>query len=218
LFEESNEIMKIHTKSLLIFIHLLFPIAALGQLKPISSENYRAIVDEAESRTRKQVRKRVQVQKRFADGKLSTVFTDTGEYLPPDKSRWTHTERNGDVVKSFEVITVGNIQYRKADDGVWTKREKSPQGIGFGGGKDNSSRQFFIEEKVIQKKRFKILTEKVVNFNNTYFDEIVTWINDSGLIHKSTHSTSRTEISDIVSSVEVTYDYRVKPYIVAPIP
>ncbi len=71
--------------------------------------------------------------------------------------------------------------------------------------------KFFIEEATIGKEKFQVLIEKRVNYNNTFFDEVKTWIDKKGLILKKMSTTSFNELKNIVSSVEVTYDYKLKP-------
>jgi hypothetical protein len=203
--------MKIVAQTFIVFIAvLILPLVLFGQTKPITSENYYALLNQAESKTDKQIRKRVQIQKLYTNGEITATLTDTTEYLPPDKSRWISVEDRGNVVKRIEQITIGNAVYRKENTGDWLKREKDSGGFGIGG-KDNSKREFFIEEAKIGKEKFQVLIEKRVNYNNTFFDEVKTWIDKKGLILKKLSTTSFNELRNIVSSVEVTYDYKLKP-------
>ena len=210
--------MKIITQIFILFTALLLlPSVLFGQTKAIMSEDYYSAIKEAESKTDKQIRKRVQVQKLYTNGKVTTTLTDITESIPPDKSRWISVENKGDVVKKIERITIGNIIYRKEGDGAWTKGEKNSGFYGIGG-KDNSTREFFIEERTAGKEKFQVLTVKTVNYDNTFFDESKTWINSKGRILKMNITTSRTELKNIVSTVDITYDYKLKaPKIEAPI-
>lgn len=203
--------MKIITQTFILFIAvLILPLVLFGQAKSITSENYYAALNGAESKTNIQIRKRVQIQKLYTNGEITKTSTDTTEYLPPGTSRWISVEERGNVVKRLEVITISNFTYRKVDNGAWVKREKDAGNYGIGG-KDNSTREFFIEDATIGKEKFQVLIEKKVNFNNTYFDESKTWVSEKGLILKKTVTTSFNELKNIVSSVEVTYDYQLKP-------
>ncbi len=203
--------MKITTQTLIIFIAILIlPIVLFGQVKSITSENYYTLLNEAESKTDKQIRKRVQIQKLYKNGEITATLTDTTEYLPPDKSRWISVQDRDNSIKRIEQITIGNSVYRKENNGDWLKREKGSSGFGISG-KDNSTREFFIEEATIGKEKFQVIIEKRVNYNNTFFDEVKIWIDKKGLILKKMSTTSFNELKSIVSSVEVTYDYKLKP-------
>ncbi len=203
--------MKIITQTFILFIAvLILPSVLYGQAKSITSENYYSALKEAESKTNKQIRKKSQTQKLYTNGKITATLTDTTEYFPPDKSKWISVQERGDVVKRIEQITIGNSIYRKEDNGDWVKREKYSGGFGIGG-KDNSTREFFIEDATIGKEKFQVLIEKRVNYNNTFFDEVKTWIDNKGLISKKTMTTSSNELKNIVSSVDISYDYKLKP-------
>lgn len=209
--KDSNKIMKIITQTFILFIAvLILPSVLYGQAKSITSENYYSALKEAESKTNKQIRKKSQTQKLYTNGKITATLTDTTEYFPPDKSKWISVQERGDVVKRIEQITIGNSIYRKEDNGDWVKREKYSGGFGIGG-KDNSTREFFIEDATIGKEKFQVLIEKRVNYNNTFFDEVKTWIDNKGLISKKTMTTSSNELKNIVSSVDISYDYKLKP-------
>ncbi len=204
--------IRILIQTFILFIIVLIPSLVLfGQAKPITAENYYAILKEAQSKTDKQISKRVQIQKLYSNGKITATLTDSSVNLPPDKSTWIHVEERGNVVKRLEVITIGNFIYRKEDNGAWTRRQKDNSGISGIGGTDNSTREFFTEETNIGKEKIRVLIEKRVNYNHTYFDEIKTWISEKGLILKKTSTTSFQELKNIVSSVEVNYDYEMKP-------
>lgn len=210
--------MKIFTQTFVLFIALLaLPSVLFGQAKSITSENYYSAIKEAELKTDKQIRRRIQIQKLYTNGEIRATLTDTTESLPPDKSKWISVEDRGNVVKRIEQITIGNAIYRKENNGAWIKREKNSGGYGISG-KDNSTRDFFIEETMIGKEKFQVLIVKTVNYNNTFFDESRTWIDKKGLILKKESTTSHIELKNIVSSVDVTYDYKLKaPKIEAPI-
>jgi hypothetical protein len=209
--------MKLIMQIFILFIAcLILPSVLFGQAKNIASESYYSVLKEAESKTEKQIRKRVQIQNLYRSQEISATLTDTTEYLPPDKSVWIHVEERGNVVKRIEQITIGNLIYRKENNGKWVKDKKD---IGYGiSGKDNSTREFFIEEVTVGKEKVQILIMKTVNYNNTYFDESKIWINNKGLILKKFSATSHLELKNIVSSVDVTYNYKLKsPKIKAPI-
>lgn len=210
--------MKIFIHTLIGFISLfILPAVLFGQAKSITSEDYYSSLKESETKTDKQTRKRTQIQKLYTNGKITENITDTSEYLPPDKSRWIYVDEEGSVVKKFEQITIGQNVYRKTDNGSWVKREKNDGGFGING-KDNSTREFFTEEVTMGKEKFQVLIEKRVNFNNTFFDEVKTWINQKGLIVKKIMTTSENNLKNVVSSVEINYNYKIKaPIIEAPI-
>jgi hypothetical protein len=204
--------MKIITQTFIIFIAvLILPSVLFGQAKSITSENYYAILKEAESKTGKQIRKEVQIQKLFSNGVITRTLTDTTEYLPPDKSRWIAVNIRGNVVERIEQIRIGNLYYRKEDNDEWAKRKVNEDSYGIGGETDDSTREYFIEDATIGKEKFQVLIEKTVNYNKTYFDERKIWINKKGLIIKKALTTSHIELPNIVSSVDKTYDYKVKP-------
>lgn len=207
-------IMKIITQTFILFIAvLILPLVLFGQAKSITSENYYSALKEAESKTEKQVRKVSQIQKLYRNGELTATLTDTTEYLPPDKSSWIHIEnRGGAISKRIEQIRIGSIRYRKEDNGEWIKREGEGS-YGFGGisGTDDSTREYFVEEATIGKEKFRVLIEKRINGMKTFFDESKIWINNKGLISKISSTTSFAEPGNIVSAVDVTYDYKLKP-------
>ncbi len=51
----------------------------------------------------------------------------------------------------------------------------------------------------------------MVNYNKFFFDEDKTLINEIGLISKNTSTTSNNELKNIVSTINITYDYKIKP-------
>ena len=208
--------MKIITRTFILLIALIILSSVLfGQAKSITSEDYYSSLKEAESKTDKQIRKRIQIQKLYTNGKITETITDTTEYLPPDKSRWIFVDEEGNVVERIEQITIGNDVFRKTDKGEWVKRGKDDGGFGISG-KDNSTREFFIEEAKIGKEKFQVLIEKRVNYNKTFFDEVRTWINEKGLILKKTMTTSMNDLKNIVSLVEINYDYNLKSLKIEP--
>lgn len=202
--------IRIITQAFILFVvALLLPSLLFGQAKSITSENYYTTLKDAESRSEKLARKIVSIQKLYSNGEITATLTDTVEYLPPDKSRWISVEDRGRPVKKIEQITIGNLVYRKEGDGEWVKRQKDDFGMGIGG-TDNSAREYFSEETIVGKEKIRVLTEKRVNYNKTFFDEIKIWINEKGIIVKKTSTTSRQELKNIVSSIDESYDYGVK--------
>lgn len=203
---------KIITQTLgLLVVGLFLSIHLFGQAKPITGKKYWAIIQEAESKTEKQIRKEVQIQKLFSNGKITSISTDTTEHLPPDKSRWISREDKDNAVKTkIEQIKIGNLIYRKEGNGPWVKRKKDGDNYGIGGA-DNSTREFFIEDETVGKEKVQVLIEKTVNYNQTFFDESKIWINEKGLILKKISTTSFQDHKNIVSSVERQYDYSAKP-------
>lgn len=210
--------MKTITQTVLFIFLLTFSLAVFGQSKSITGENYYSALKEANSKTERQIRKRVQIQKLYEDGKPTETITDTTEYLPPDKSRWfSIDEENGKVTNRIEQITIGNTVYRKTDNGEWITKNKGDFGSGFSG-TDNSSREFFIEEISKGKEKFQVLIEKTTNYNKTFFDEDKTWINEKGIIVKRIRTTSENDLKNVVSYLEINYDYNMKtPKIEPPI-
>lgn len=213
--------MNILKSSVLFIFILFFPVVLFGQNKATTSQNFYLLLNEAESKTEKQIRKKVKIQKLFSNGEITKTLTDTTEYLPPDKSRWIALNVEGKVVNRIEQIRVGDFYYRKEDNGEWVKRRVDEDGMGLGGGLGgitDDKREYFIKEAKIGKEKFQVLIEKWINYNKTYFDERKIWINKKGLIVKRTSTTSHLELQNIVSSVEETVDYSVKaPKIEAPI-
>lgn len=203
--------MKIIDQTSIIFIFLVVLSSVLfGQSKSITRENYYSALKEAQSKTDEQIRKRVKIQKLYTNGNITKTLTDTTEYLPPDKSRWISVEeKDGNVIKRIEQITVGGFVYRKTDNGDWIKRENDSGGFGIGGS-DNSTSEFFIEETKIGKEKFQVLTEKRTSPNKIDFDEVRTWVSKKGLVLKKNSTTSSYDLKNIVSSVEVNYKYNLK--------
>ena len=78
-------------------------------------------------------------------------------------------------------------------------------------GKNDSTREFFIEEEKIGKEKFQVLIMKEVNSDKTNFREIKDWINKKGLIIKTTYTNSSGGPRIMDSAGETTYDYKVKP-------
>lgn len=105
--------MKIITQIFTLFVLLLFPLVVFGQANSISSEKYWSAVNEAESKTENQIRKRVQIQKFYTNGEVTGTSTGTTEYIPPNRSRWINVEEKGSVVKRIEQITIGNVLTEK---------------------------------------------------------------------------------------------------------
>lgn len=205
------KMMKIIKQTFILFIaSIVLPSILFGQTKSISSETYYSALKEAESKTDKQIRKETQIQKLYTNGKITETITDTTENLSPDKWRWVSVDEENGVVKKTEEICIGNLIYRKEDNSSWVKRGKDDDGFGISG-KDNSTREFFIEEATIGKEKFQVLIEKRVNYNKTFFDEVKTWINQEGLILKKSMTTSENDLKNIVSLVEINYNYQIKP-------
>jgi hypothetical protein len=207
--------MKIIAQTFVLLIALLIlPSVLLGQAKSITKEAYNSALNEAEAKTEKQIRKRVSIQKIYGNGEVLTTLTSTSEYLPPDKSRWLAVEDRGYMIKRIEVFTIGNFEYRKEDNGAWVKRERfdgESYGLSGGAGIDDSTREYFIEEAKIGKEKFQVLIEKQVDAGKTSFNESKTWINKKGFISKKTSTNSSIEFKNINSSIEITYDYNIKP-------
>jgi len=213
--------MKIITQTFILLIAVsVFPLVIFGQTKSITRENYLSALKEAETKTEKEIRKEVSIQKLYANGEITRTLTNTTEHLPPDRSRWLGITAEGNSVGRIEQILVGNFYYRKENEGEWVKRAVvDDEGIGLGGGfggTDDSTREYFIEEAKIGKEKFQVLIEKTVNFNKTYFDERRIWISKKGLIFKEAATTSFMELKNIVSSIDVVYDYKVKPAKIEP--
>lgn len=202
--------MKYFANTLILFTALVIQHSVLlGQSKSISDENYYSVLREAESKTEKQIRKRIQIQKLFTNGEITETLTDTSEYLPPNKSRWVHVEESGNIVKKIEQITIGNLTYQKEDNGAWRKLRKEDDGFSISG-KDNSTREIFIEEETIGTEKFQVLLQKTVNYNKTYFDERKTWINKKVLILKEAMTTGFMDLKNIVSSVDIANSFASK--------
>ena len=202
---------------ILITVLLMLPLVLFGQAKSITKENYQSLLTEARTKTEKQIRKRIQIQKLYSFGKLTGTLTDTTEYLPPDKSRWTYVEDRGNNISQLEVIRIGNVNYRRENKGSWIEQKREENGFGISG-TDNSTREYFIENETIKGQDFHVLVEKKINYNKTFFDEKKVWIDKNGLIQKEKMTTSMSELSNIVSAIDITYDYKIKsPKIEAPI-
>jgi len=203
--------MKTITPTFIVFIALLIlPLALFAQAKSITSENYYAALKEAYSKTEKQIRKRVRVEKFYRYGNVTVTITNTTEYLPPDKSRWIHIEeKEGKVFKRFEEITIGNSIYRKEDNDDWVKRKDDRRTVM--GVREDSTIEFFSEEAKIGKENFQVMVRKIINHNENSLDEDKIWINKKGLITKETSTTSNNELKIIASTVDTAYDYKIKP-------
>ena len=102
--------MKIITQNIVLFIALIIlPLTVFGQTKSITRQSYESALNQAETKTDKQIRKEISIQKLYANGEITTTLTSTSEYLPPDKSRWLAIEDRGYSVKRTEGFNIGKL-------------------------------------------------------------------------------------------------------------
>jgi len=194
---------------------LILPLIVFGQTKSVTREEYYSAENAAESKTDKQLRRKISIWTSYENGRVDAITKSTFEFVPPDSSRWVDVATKGAKVETIEQITIGKAVYRRENGGQWSKRTKDSDGFGFGGGEILTG-EYFIESERIGKEKLQVLREKIANYNNTFFDEKRTWINSKGLIVKTLSTTSRGQT--LVSRNDVTYDYKAKPAkIVAPI-
>ena len=70
----------------------------------------------------------------MTDGKTQESATFLEERILPDKRRMIITETTGKTTKTTEIIKIGNYEYRRNDNGDWTKNELTGSGAGSGSG------------------------------------------------------------------------------------
>jgi hypothetical protein len=209
------KIIKLSFISILVLV--MVPLVLLGQAKRITGENYSSVLKEAESKTYSQIRKTVEIIKRFKQRKVTSIRTETAEYLPPDKWRSVSIEmENGKLIEHIETIVLGDTIYRQKGGGNWVQRKRESVDSG-AIWTEKGERSFLIEESIIGGEKFQILTKEVLFLFPEYGElkRYKIWINGKGLITKQTrtieHLPHRPEAGELVVESEVNYDYKLDP-------
>lgn len=210
--------------SLLILI-LTCPLVSCSQnksvtkeIKPITKESelitkeaYDLIFGETKANVDKKIRKVIITDSRYVN---NSVVTTTQEFLPPDKSKWRVVEKSGNSATQIEIIYIGDLEYRKENNGDWVMRNLKTNsedgGIAFTAKKEESTKEYSIEETKINNEFFHLLTAKTVNPQKTFFHVYKIWIDKAGLIYKEESKISSGSIDNLLTSTITIYDYTLK--------
>lgn len=150
---------------------------------------------------------------KYNSGAVSKTVETVTETQPPDSSRLSITEKNGDVVTKTEMIRLKGMEYRKVNGGRWEKEDLTKGGFMIGAASDiDSKSEYWLEEVTDGGEKFKIVTErKRLNLEKgiTYFEEKIV-IDGKGLIRKSMTKSMNDTRDNLVFDTVTTYEYNPK--------
>jgi len=177
----------------------------------ITKETYDSIFKEATANVDKRIRKVITTDTRYVNNSVETI---TQEFLPPDKSKWLVVNKSGNSVTQIEIIYIGDLEYRKENNGDWIKRNLKANSKGGGidiiSRKEEITKEYSIEETKIDNEFFRVLTAKTVNPPKTFFQVYKVWIDKMGLIYKEESKISSGRIDNLLTSSITNYDYTLK--------
>lgn len=179
--------------------------------KSVSKEEYDSIFEAAKASVEKKIRKVTAIDSQYVN---NSVVTTTQEFLPPDKSKWLVVDKSGNLVRQTEIIYIGNLEYRKENNSNWVMRNlksNSEKGnMEFTAKKEESTKEYSIEEIKIDNESFRVLTAKTLNPQKTLFLVYKVWIDKEGLIFKEESKISSGRIDNLLTSTVTNYDYALK--------
>jgi hypothetical protein len=190
-------------------------ISSPGQEKSISEAEYNAAMAAAIDKMEKLPRKTVDVRKEYKSGAVSETTETVVEYLPPDKSRWVTTVKEGNTVRKTEVISLKNAEYSRENGGKWIKEEKGEGGGGITGTAVSDIKPentYSVEEIKSGNERLRVFTHyTTIDFAaRKSYVEHKAFIDDKGLVKKITIRVSRGTKEDVASEDVTTYEYNPK--------
>jgi len=197
-----------------------------AQTKSITEAQYNGILDGADKKVEKLLRRIVTETTRYKSNKVDSIENAIEESFPNGDLRWNSvTKRNDQVIEKSQGVTFGKYEYRKEGEADWVKRciadcSKAEAGQSFGlagatelpkvveiftSDTDPSGQkvQFFLFYRVYQ-----------VGLVLQFYEKKL-WINSEGLIQRQESITSEAFPTNKTSKEIITYEYNPKD--VAPI-
>lgn len=208
---------------LVLVITFIFAFDLSAQNKFLTKEEYNdALVKAAQKQAN--ISRRVTGVINFYDANkaVSEKRTLLNEYLSSDTYRTVSTiEKNGKITVKYEFIKIGNVEYTKKDDELWTKKELSKDNEAGGGvflvGKEIKSsklEEYLLIPTTIDSKAanvyFHYEVSKSEGENYLTFIESRNTISAEGLTLKWTYKVSRTIPENISHISTTTYEYNPK--------
>lgn len=182
--------------------------------KIITEEEYDLIRKEAQANVDKRIRRVTHNEIRNIIGSAPVKVNIIQDFLPPNKSKWMVEETTENGVKRTEIIYIGDVEYRKENNNDWVMRNLNSKNTDDGpdiiAKKDESNKEFTIEDTKIENEPYRILTSKTVTPQSKILTENRIWINKEGLIYKEESKSGLGGLGNLLSSSTTNYVYTVK--------
>lgn len=207
-------------RSLWIFLILAFCLNAYGQQKEITEQEFLTARADASKKLTGYNRRLTYKSEAFSltDGKPTRTINSIFETILPDKTRYFVIDLSGDTTKKLEIIRIGFIEYRRVDDGEWTKTDLSGigsgsgSGTGIGSGNVKISFKYTVDDVALNGQQTKLYESyRTIEWSETTkFSDEKFWINKEGLILKRENKSGYLNPERIESQSVSIYEYNPK--------
>lgn len=207
----------------LLILMTFFCLSVYGQQKEI---NFQEFYTAREKSLKKIVdyNHRIKYESEYfqiSDGSLKFSDSSIYENLLPDKTRFLKIQKSNDVTKKTEVIKIGYFEYRRTDDGDWTKKDLRNSGNGIGSGMGDGSGngdvkvtiKYTVSEAELNGQKVMFydgLVTREYLVGSTTFSSEKFWINKEGLIVKRETKSGYLNPEKIESKTVTEYEYNPK--------
>ena len=208
---------------LIVFFVCLFSVNIYGQRKEITREELLEAYTKAVEKTRKLSRRIISESKVYGDDETKIVQTQKSldEFALPNSSRFiVEAKRTGiDKVSSFEIIRIGDVEYKREENGKWTKRDYEPMPEPVAKSLESKTKYYLTENAKLNDQtadlyeleiEFKHQNRNPVTkevFENTTLRKEKRWISKDGLLLKIEIVDEKINPRKIIFSRVSVYEY-----------